>query len=429
MKKLITLLLLILFLSVHGTGLGDFNIFLQRKIIVGPLENLGEQEDNYLAENLSEQLRLLITKAPFISLTDRERAFLFTLALGDEYMEAFEQTDGKINYRLEPVAVLGDLDLKDYPLYVSGNYTLYTGQEPDKEVGLKLQIDVYNTMTDTAREQVFIEGNLFDFIDDPQDFLYPFLSEFLRYTIHRMNLTAEPPDALISVDDQLVGIGTAKNILVTPGLHRITIRHDRYKEYRDLVQVPKDGYWKHVVLQPETRTVQYDIATTPDGAKVYLDASYLGSTPLSVSIGSYDRTLTLSMEGYRTESIVVQDLPPEGGGLHFGLIESGIEEELKQKAERHWKWARGFSYVGLGVLVTSIIFGIQKTSKQQEADLYSSDEAQEKSDLYNTLLISSLVLAGGIFTFSFIQTVQYFNTYNQISEYDQVTIVSTEVAF
>ena len=434
MKKLLTLLLLVLFISVHGTGLGDFNIFLQRKIIVGPLENLGEPKDNYLAENLSEQLRLLIKKAPFISLTDRERAFLLTLSLGDEYRQTFEQTDGKINYRSEPVAVLGDFALEDYPLYVSGNYTLHTGQEPDKEVGLKLQIDVYNTMTDTAREPVFIEGNLSDFIDDPQDFLYPFLSEFLLYTIYRINLTAEPPDALISVDDQLVGIGTAKNILVTPGLHRITVRRDSYREYQDLVQVPEDGYWKHVVLQPETRTVRYDIATTPDGAKVYLDASYLGSTPLSVSIGPYDRTLTLSMEGYRIESIVVQDLPPEGGGLHFGLIEAGIEEELKRKAERHRKWARGLSYVGLGVLVTSIFFGIQTTSKQQEADLYSStdpghaDEARAASDLYNTLLISSLVLAGGVFTFSFIQTVQYFNTYNRISEYD-IPIVSAEVAF
>jgi len=130
----------------------------------------------------------------------------------------------------------------------------------------------------------------------------------------------------------------------------------------------------------------------------------------------------------------VQDLPPEGGGLHFGLIEAGIEEELKRKAERHRKWARGLSYVGLGVLVTSIFFGIQTTSKQQEADLYSStdpghaDEARAASDLYNTLLISSLVLAGGVFTFSFIQTVQYFNTYNRISEYD-IPIVSAEVAF
>jgi len=435
MKKFLTLLLLVLFISVHDTGLGDFNIFLQRKIIVGSLENLGEQEDNYLAQNLSEQLRLLITKAPFISLTDRERAFLLTLSLGDAYREAFEQTNGKINYRLEPVALLGDLDSEDYPLYVSGNYALHTGQEPDRGVVLKLQIDVYNTMTDTAREPVFLEGNLSDFINDPQDFIYPFLSELLRYTIYRMNLTAEPPDAFISVDDQLVGIGTAKNIIVTPGLHRITVRRDGYREYRDLVQVAEDGYWKHATLKPETRTVRYDIATTPDGAEVYLDASYLGSTPLSVSIGPHNRSLTLSKEGYRTESIVVQDLPPAGGGLHFGLIEAGIEEELKQKAERHRKWARGLSYVGLGVLVTSIFFGIQTTSKQQEADLYSStdpgraDEAQAASDLYNTLLISSLVLAGGIFTFSFIQTVQYFNTYNKISEYDQVLIVSTEVAF
>ena len=86
------------------------------------------------------------------------------------------------------------------------------------------------------------------------------------------------------------------------------------------------------------------------------------------------------------------------------------------------------------ILITSIYFGIQETSKQQEADLYSSsdparaDDAQAASDIYNSLLISSLVLAGGFFTFSFIKTVQYFNTYNQISDYG-VPIVSAEVAF
>ncbi len=436
MKKIFTIPFLVLFITVHGTGFGEFNIFLQRRIIVDSLENRGEQVDDYLRENLTEQLYLLIADAPFVSLTDRERAFLLTLSLGEEYADVFELTDGNIRYRLEPSVVRGDFDRKDYPLYVSGHYQVIRPQ-PDStdETSLKLQIDVYNTMSERSRDPVIVQGRLEDFIDEPHSFLFPFLPEFLRYTIYRMNLTADPPDALISVDEELIGIGTAESILVTPGLHRISVRSDGYREYRDLVQVQEDGYRKHVTLDPETRIIQYLLSTTPDGADVYLDEKYLGSTPLLISVGPSNKTLTFSREGYRTESVVVQDLPATGGELHFGLIEAGIAEDLERKAERHRKRAKGLSYAGFAVLVSTIVFGIQTTAKQQEADLYSGTDpdraadAQAASDLYNTLLISSIVLAGGIFTFSFAQTVQYFKTYNKISEYEQIPIVRTEVAF
>ena len=130
----------------------------------------------------------------------------------------------------------------------------------------------------------------------------------------------------------------------------------------------------------------------------------------------------------------VQDLSHERRGLHFNLIQAHMEEELKARAERQRTWAKGLSYAGFGLLITSIFFGIQETAKQQEADLYSginpdrAHDAQKASDMYSSLLISSLVLAGGLFTFSFVKTVQYFNTYNRVTDYG-VPIVGAEVAF
>lgn len=434
MKKFLVLLSLILFISVHGTGFGDFNIFIERKIVVDTLENLGGEDDDYLVEILSEQLRLLLSEAPFISLTDRERTFLLTLSLKEEYEELFAQTDGSIGYRLKPHVVAGPVEAADYPFLVTGRYMIGKEEQPGGTKLLEVQVDVYNSMTDMEHEPVVLTGSLSDFIDDPRGFLFPFLSQFLRYTIYRMHLSADPPDALIQVDNRFAGIGSAPNIIVTPGLHRVTITRDGYREYRDLVQVSQDGFTKHVSLQPETSLITYNITTTPEGARVFLDERFLGTTPLSISIGPSNRTLTLSREEYRTESVIIQDLPQQESTLHFNLLQTALEEELKGRAERQLKWAKGLSYVGLGLLASSIFFGIQETSKQQEADLYRSsdpgraDEAQEASDVYHTLLISSLVLAGGVFTVSFIKTVQYFNSYNSISEYG-VPIVSAEVAF
>jgi hypothetical protein len=443
MKKAVTVPILILFLLVHATGTGDFNVFLQRMIIVGPLENRGDERYDYLEESIREQLSLLIEEAPFIALTDRERGFILALSLDEEYADEFTETDGRIPYRLDPVVLKQDLDPTDHPLYVSAEYRV---SEPETETDaesvdedstplLSVSVEVHNTITGETREPVILEGTLNRFIDDPQEFLYPFLPQFLRYTIYRATFTAEPAEALIYVDERLIGIGEARNILVTPGVHRLTVRSDGYRELRDLVQVTADRYTKHVVLQEEPKLIRYLITTTPEEVQVYLDEKYQGKTPVSISVGPGNRVLILRREGYRSESVVVQSLPPAGGTLHFGLIEAGVAEELLEKAERHRRRGRVLSWTGFAVLGSSIAFGILSTSRQQEADLYSSTDparaadAQNASDLFNSLLIASLVLAGGIFTFSFIETRQYFKIYDQVAEYEQIPLIGTEVSF
>jgi hypothetical protein len=440
MKKFFVLLSVMLFISVHGTSvhgtdLGDFNIFTDRMIVLDPIENLGESDDDFLVEALTEQLRLLLVKAPFIALTDRERTFLITLSMDEEYAEDFSQTDGSIRYRLKPHVQIGPADATHFPLHVTGGYRILSGEgEASGTQLLEVRIDVHNNMTDSDYDQVVLSGSFGDFIHDPQEFFFPFLSRFLRYTIYRIHLSSEPADAFIWVDDQFAGIGSTSNIIVTPGLHRITVSRDGYREYRDLVQVSRDGFTKHVILQPQSGLTQYNLTTTPDGVSVFLDVDFIGSTPLSVSVGPNNSTLTLSKEGYRTESIIVADLPSQAATLHVNLLPEALQEELNARAERQLKWAKGLSYAGIGLLISSIFFGIQKTSKQQEADLYGiSDpdraaDAQAASNTYNSLLISSLILSGGVFTVSFIKTVQYFNTYNRLSDY-AVPIVSAEVAF
>jgi len=440
MKKICTVLMIALFIAVHGTGTiygtdtGDFNIFLERKIIVGPLENLGDEKYGYLYESLRDQLALLISDAPFIVPTDQERAFLYTLSLKEEYEKAFAQTEGKILYRMSPFVLKGELNAEDFPFHVFGSYLVYK-PEGIADAILDLRIDVYNTITGTERDSIHLEGTLSDYIDAPREFLYPFLPQFLRYTIHRATFTAEPLEALIFVDDRLMGIGEARNILVTPGLHRLTVKSEGYLEYRDLVQVTEDGFTRHVTLQKEQRLIRYLITSTPEAAQVYLDEKYQGETPISIAVSPSNRTLTLSKEGYRTESVAVQNLPLAGGSLNFGLIEAGIDKELREKADRHQKRSRVLAWTGLGVLGSSIFFGVMSTLKQQEADLYQgsdpgrSADAQKASNLYTTFLYSSLVLAGGIFTISFVETVQYFKIYNQVTEYEQIPLVRAEVTF
>jgi hypothetical protein len=471
MKRILAIPMLLLFVSVHGTGLGDFNIFRQRKIVVGPLENRGPERYDYLQESLRDQVAQLIADAPFIALTDQERAFLLTLSMNDDYKSAFAETGGSIVYRLDPLVVkdmseTGErtsngftdeaaADAKgeegepaEYPLYLTGSYEVVASEQAASRQAaeqdtlqkrddpqLHLSLVVRNRMTGRTRDPIDLQGPLSGYIDDPGQFLFPLLPDFLRYTIYRATFTAEPSEASILIDDRLLGIGSARNVLVTPGLHRITVRSDGYREYRDLIQINQEDFSRHIVLEEEPLLIRYLITSTPDGAQVYLDAVYQGDTPVSISVGPSNRTLTLSKPGYRSESLALSALPPAGGKVAFSLIESGVSEELKSKAEKYRSRGKVSSWIGLGVLATSILFGTLSVSKQQEADLYETTDperaadAQSASDTLNTLLISSLVLAGGIFTFSFIQTVQYFKLYNRAAEYDQIPIISTEYSF
>jgi hypothetical protein len=440
MRKILAIPVLFLFFFGHSTVFGDFNIFLERKIIVGPFENRGDAKYDYLNVNLREQLYLLLADAPFITLTDRERAFVSDLSEQDEYEGLFSEAGGRISNRVDPHVVKGASSEQDYPLYISGRYTVHRDETVEPETGavseprIHLEIDVLNTMTGTEQETVVLGGALEDFIKNPRDSLFPFLPSFLRYTVYRTTITTNPAEALIFIDGDLVGAGAAEDILVTPGLHRIIVRHGGYKEYRDLI-VFEEGSRRHIELQPLTDIVHYHIVSTPAGALVYLDERYQGTTPLSIAVGPDSRTLTLSREGYRSASMAIKSLPQEGGQLHFGLIEADMAAELQRKAERHKQRARILSWTGVGVLGSSVIFGIMTTLRQQEAELTRdtdpdrSGRLQNESDLYNTLLISSLCIAGGIFTFSFVDTVNYFKTYSRMVDYEQIPIVKTEVSF
>jgi hypothetical protein len=431
MKKLCILILLLLFFSVYVTGFGSGNPFKQRKIIVGTFTNKGADSYDYLSESLRETLYSSFISVPFITLTDNERNFLQKLAEDEAYREPFAQAGSTIGYRLEPEVQKGEGVGEGYPLFISGDYE--TGFAEDTGELLTLTIEVYNTIT---RSYLFytVEGILVEYFERPGTFFAPFFDRFLRYKTYRATFTTEPPDALIFLDGKLVGTGSAPGLLVVPGSHRIRVRRNGYEEFSDLFQITADPFSRHIVLQREQNRISYRITTNVEDARVYIDEQYIGTAPVRLSVGLDDRTLTLIKDGYRTGSITLEDLPEEGGEVFIGLIQIGIQEELFQKAERHKKRAKILSWAGFGSIGGAILFGVLSTLNQQEADLLEdtnpqgSDDADRRATLYSYLTVSSLVLAGGIFTFSFVETLKYFNLYSR-TPLREIPLVTEEVAF
>ncbi len=431
MKKLCVLLVLSLFFTEYVIGFGSGNPFQQRIIIIGSFTNKGADSYNYLSVSLRETLYSSFISVPFITLTDEERNFLQRLAEDDAYRESFAQAGSTIGYRLEPQVLKGEGVSEDYPLFIRGYYEI--GFAEGNGESLTITIEVYNAITQSTQLYV-IEGALVDYFEEPGSFIAPFFDRFLRYKTYRATFTTQPPDALIFLDGKLVGTGSASSLLVVPGSHRIRVRRNGYKEFSDLFQITADPFTRHIVLQREEDRTFYHISTNVDDVQVYIDEQYFGIAPVYLSVGFEDRTLTLIKEGYSTELIALEDLPVDGGEVFITLIRTGIQEELLQKAERHKKRAKILSWTGFGSLGGAILFGVLSTLNQQNADLLENtdpqgaDDADRRATVYSYLTVSSLVLAGGIFTFSFIETLKYFNIYSR-TPIREIPLVTKEVPF
>ena len=129
-------------------------------------------------------------------------------------------------------------------------------------------------------------------------------------------VSSDPAGAAVYLDDQYKGVTTAFGDLeltgVAAGGHTLSLRLDGYDEYRLTVQVTPDSTVK---VRPRlsatgnpsvtaTSTVLSDRGaiqanSTPSGARVAIDGSYKGTTPLLVTdVPAGPHTVRFSLDGY-----------------------------------------------------------------------------------------------------------------------------------
>jgi len=475
MKRIMSLSLALIFFFIHGSGFAQFNMFQQRRIVIGSFENRGDVLYDYLGNSLKTVLYSSSCTIPFITLTDEERAFLEKLSTQEEFAEKNEALPCTIGYRMEPSFSLEEPVTEEFPLIIHGSYrvvlkkkaaapetdargeknqkppvlpektgtsdlpgeTAPIGQEPSSEETLLMNIVVTNSMLGSSHRSFDLEADLTAFLNDPSAALSPFFQWFLKYKTYRCTITAQPKDALIFLNSKLAGTGTAANILVTPGSHRITATREGFEDYSDLVRIDEDGWAEHITLQKKTKGNFYRISAIPPGTDIYIGEKWIGSAPTTFFADRDDLTVTLIKEGYRTQVLTMANTPDKSRVIVVTLEKPENRIQYSEKAELHKKHAKLLSWTGFGMLGLVIFFGMEKTLNLQKADLYEEvnkekyDKACRLSSVYNILTISSSVLTGGIFTFSFIHTLKYFNLYNpgQSGTGSGVPILKKEVAF
>ncbi len=112
-----------------------------------------------------------------------------------------------------------------------------------------------------------------------------------------LTITSEPSGASVYINGAYKGT-TPLTLSVTPGTYEVKLTKQGYKNYMTTVELsPDKSKTLSVTLSPIYGRVQ--ITSIPSGAKVYVNSSYKGMTPLSLSLPPGMYTIKVSKQGYK----------------------------------------------------------------------------------------------------------------------------------
>ena len=111
--------------------------------------------------------------------------------------------------------------------------------------------------------------------------------------------TVPPVDAIITIDEGIVGQAPYGPVELQPGLHSVSVSAERFLPFADVIEIPGLGRQDEVRVQLVPRWANVEVSTAPPGATVYRAERTLGQTPMRLELleGSHD--LIMILDGFK----------------------------------------------------------------------------------------------------------------------------------
>ncbi|ASJ09113.1 hypothetical protein A3L11_07675 [Thermococcus siculi] len=94
-----------------------------------------------------------------------------------------------------------------------------------------------------------------------------------------LNVTSVPVDGEVYVDNYFIGTTPLEEIKLSTGTHELRVKKDGYEEYAEDFEIrPGETTKIHAVLEAKSGNLR--VNSTLPGLEVYLDGSYIGTTPI-----------------------------------------------------------------------------------------------------------------------------------------------------
>jgi hypothetical protein len=118
-----------------------------------------------------------------------------------------------------------------------------------------------------------------------------------------VSISSDPSDAVIFWNDVLLGNTPYQNNTVQPGIYRIVIRRQGFRDYSTTLNVSR-GQIRRIEAKLIESLGSLNITSQPSGATIYLDGRQIGSTPYqSTDTKAGDYKILLRKEGYEDHTI------------------------------------------------------------------------------------------------------------------------------
>ena len=115
----------------------------------------------------------------------------------------------------------------------------------------------------------------------------------------QMIVVTEPAtDALVTIDDSLIGKAPYGPIELEPGPHTVRIESDRYLPFIDIVDVTGLDQLERIHVQLTPKWAEVEVRSEPSGATILSSANEIGVTPETIELLEGIHELTVVKEGF-----------------------------------------------------------------------------------------------------------------------------------
>ncbi len=134
----------------------------------------------------------------------------------------------------------------------------------------------------------------------------------LRKLPGHLTISTDPVvDALVTVDDTLIGKAPFGPIELEPGSHSVAVAAEGFLPFADTLAIPGLGLHQQVSVQLVPRWANVEISTEPAGAMIYKGVDQLGQTPATLQLMEGSHTLSVVLEGFKAWDGTVDTRPNE----------------------------------------------------------------------------------------------------------------------
>ena len=125
-----------------------------------------------------------------------------------------------------------------------------------------------------------------------------------------LTVVTEPAvDALVTIDETIIGQAPFGPVELEPGTHSISVRADRFLPFEDRLPIEGLGLENVVQVQLVPQWADVEIKSEPSDAVVYRGETEIGRTPLTLELMEGMHELSVVREGFKAWDGVIQARP------------------------------------------------------------------------------------------------------------------------